>query len=169
MDTVETAAFRLSRFGYLMGLYAENHVRLERLFAPGGLSGEHFRSSIDDGLDLRIDIIERHRYTLEMRLTYDLIDPVTGEPDPSAYLRCYRDARMAEVTHCYVGRRWQDALGLNAAARTIVGHRLRMNVFLSKWLEYLADQGHSVFTLSSCPSAAGVAANTAPTTAGVGV
>jgi hypothetical protein len=26
---------RLSRFGWLMGLYAENHMRLVRLFAPG--------------------------------------------------------------------------------------------------------------------------------------
>jgi uncharacterized protein len=72
---------------------------------------------------------------------------VTGEPDPSAHLRCYRDARVAEVTHCYVGRRWQDVLGLNASARTVVGHRLRMNSFLSKWLEFLGEQGHSAFTL----------------------
>ena len=29
---------RLSRFGWLMGLYAENHVRLARLFAPADLA-----------------------------------------------------------------------------------------------------------------------------------
>jgi uncharacterized protein len=140
-------AFRLSRFGYLMGLYAENYQRLERLFAVNQLDGDGFRSSIDDGLDLRLQVLERHPYTLELRMTYELLDPITGEPDPSAYLRCYRDARVAEVTHCYVGRRWQDTLGLNAPARTVVGHRLRMNAFLSKWLEFLADQGHSRFTL----------------------
>ena len=140
-------AFRLSRFGYLMGLYAENHRRLQRLFAVESLDGDAFRSSIDDGMDLRLQILERHPYTLELRLTYELLDPQTGEPDPSAYLRCYRDARVAEVTHCYVGRRWQDTLGLNASTRTVVGHRLRMNAFLSKWLEFLADQGHSSFTL----------------------
>lgn len=142
-------AFRLSRFGYLMGLYAENYQRLERLFAVNQLAGDGFRSSIDDGLDLRLQVIERHPYTLELRMTYELLDPITGEPDPSAYLRCYRDARVAEVTHCYVGRRWQDTLGLNATARTVVGHRLRMNAFLSKWLEFLADQGHSRFTLTA--------------------
>ncbi len=29
---------RLSRFGWLMALYAENHDRLTRLFAPGDLA-----------------------------------------------------------------------------------------------------------------------------------
>jgi uncharacterized protein len=148
MSTPDTTnACRLSRFGYLMGLYGENYRRLQRLFEVDRLQGDSFRSSIDDGLDLRLQIIERHRYTIEMRLTYELVDPVTGEPDPSAYLRCYRDARVAEVTHCYIGRRWQDVLGLDASARTVVGHRLRMNGFLSKWLEFLAEQGHSRFTL----------------------
>jgi uncharacterized protein len=147
MSLSDAAGIRLSRFGYLMGLYAENYQRLQRVFGVDTLEGEHLRSSIDDGLDLRLEVIERHPYTLELKLTYDLLDPVTGEPDPSAFLRVYRDARMAEVTHCYVGRRWQDALGLDAPARTVVGHRLRMNTFLSKWLEYLADQGHSRFTL----------------------
>jgi uncharacterized protein len=145
--TASSKAFRLSRFGYLMGLYSENYLRLQRLFAVESLKGNSFRSSIDDGLDLRLQIIERHPYTTELRLTYELLDPVTGEPDPSAHLRCYRDARVAEVTHCYVGRRWQDVLGLNASARTVVGHRLRMNSFLSKWLEFLGEQGHSAFTL----------------------
>ncbi len=136
-----------SRFGYLMGLYGENYLRLQRLFWVDNLQASAYRSSVDDGLDLRLDIVERHPYTVELYLTYELQDPLTGQPDPSAYLRCYRDAKMAEVTHCYVGSRWQDVLGLDADARTVIGHRLRMNAFLSKWLEYLAEQGHSHFTL----------------------
>ena len=143
-----------SRFGYLMGLYGENYLRLHRLFWVESLQGSSYRSSVDDGLDLRLDIVERHPYTLELYLTYELRDPLTGQPDPSAYLRCYRDAKMAEVTHCYVGSRWQDVLGLDADARTVIGHRLRMNAFLSKWLEYLAEQGHSHFTLQPTTSPA---------------
>lgn len=153
MGLSDTTAFRVSRFGYLMALYAENYVRLQRVFAVSDLKADHYRSTIDDGLDVRLDVLERHPYTLELRLTYELRDPHTGELDPSAYLRVYRDARMAEVTHCYVGRRWQDTLGLNAPARTVVGHRLRMNAFLSKWIEYLADQGHSRFTLQALEGA----------------
>ena len=139
--------YRPNRFGYLMGLYAENHVRLTRMFRPEHLCGESFRSSVGDGLDVRLDIIERHPYTLELRLTYDLRDPVTGQPDPSAFLRLYRDARQLEATHCYVGRRWQDTLGLDASPKSVLGYRLQMNAFLNKWLDYLAEQGHSLATL----------------------
>ncbi|KAF1691062.1 DUF1249 domain-containing protein [Pseudoxanthomonas koreensis] len=138
---------RLSRFGWLMGLYAENHARMQRLFAPARLAEGSYVSRIGDGLDLRLDVLERHAYTLELRLTYDLRDPLTGEPDPSAYLRLYTDARQVETTHCYVGRRWQDAVGLYPPPAELVGHRLRMNTFLGKWLEYLAERGHGVATL----------------------
>lgn len=146
-----TRLFRPSRFGYLMGLYAENFDRLERMFAPGELAGARYRSSVDDGLDLSIDVLERHPYTTELRLTYALRDPLTGEPDPSAFVRHYRDAQLVEVTHCYVGRRWQDVLGMHPSAATLLGHRLRMNSFLSKWLQFLAEQGHSAFTLRETP------------------
>jgi uncharacterized protein YqiB (DUF1249 family) len=139
--------YRPNRFGYLMGLYAENFVRLQRMFEPETLGESHYRSSVGDGLDLRLDILERHPYTSELRLTYDLCDPVTGRPDPSAYLRLYSDARQLEATHFYVGRRWQDALGLDASPRDVLAHRLQTNAFLNKWLEYLAEQGHSRATL----------------------
>ena len=77
----------------------------------------------------------------------DILDPLTGEPDPSAYVRLYRDARQVETTHCYVGRRWQDVMGMYPPADELVSHRLRMNTFLGKWLEYLAERGHGVATL----------------------
>lgn len=138
---------KLSRFGWLMALYAENHAHLVRLFAPGDLVPGRYVSSVGDGLDLYLDVIETHRYTVELRLTYNLTDPVTGEPDPSAYVRLYRDARQAEATHCYVGRRWQDTIGMFPPPAELIGHRVRMNTFLGKWLEYLAEQGHGVATL----------------------
>ena len=138
---------KLSRLGWLMGLYAENYLHLMRLFAPDHLQVGRYVSSIGDGLDLYLDIIECHRYTVELRMTYGIRDPLTGEPDPSAYVRLYRDARQVETTHCYVGRRWQDVMGMYPPASELVGHRLRMNTFLGKWLEYLAERGHGVATL----------------------
>ena len=42
---------KLSRFSWLMGLYAENHARLQRLFAPADLACGAYVSSIGDGLD----------------------------------------------------------------------------------------------------------------------
>jgi uncharacterized protein YqiB (DUF1249 family) len=134
---------RLSRFGWLMGLYAENHQRLRRLFEPERLAAGGHVSIGRDGLDLRLDVIEQHPYTIELRLAYaQLRDGDTGQPDPSAFVRYYRDAQQAEVTHCYVGRQWQDVLGLHPPLSALIDHRLRMNVFFSKWLEYLGEQGH---------------------------
>lgn len=139
---------KLSRFGWLMGLYAENHALLTRLFQPGDLSVGRYRSSIGDGIDVALDVTALHAYTVELRLSYALVDPVTGEPDPSAHLRLYRDARQVEATHCYIGRRWQDVIGMYPPPAEVVGHRLRMNTFLGKWLHYLAEQGHGVATLT---------------------
>jgi uncharacterized protein YqiB (DUF1249 family) len=140
---------RLSRFGWLMGLYAENFSRLTRLFHPGDLAPGAYVSSIDDGLDLRVDVLHQHPYTTELRMTYAMPDPVTGEPDPSAYLRLYSDARQVEATHCYVGRRWQDVIGMYPPPARLLDHRMRMNTFLGKWLLYLGERGHGVATLAS--------------------
>jgi uncharacterized protein YqiB (DUF1249 family) len=147
---------RLSRFGWLMGLYSENHSRFARMFSPRHLAAGTYRSDAGDGLELQLDVIEQHAYTTQLRLTYAMRDPLTGEPDPSAYLRLYHDARQLEVTHCYVGRRWQDVIGMYPPAAEILDHRTRMNTFLGKWLEYLAERGHGVATLR--PVDAGTAA-----------
>ena len=138
---------KLSRFGWLMGLYAENFGKLTRLFEPADLAAGVYLSSISDGLDVRLDILEQHRFTTELRLTYSVRDPLTGEPDPSAFIRLYRDARQAEATHCYVGRRWQDVIGMYPPPEALISHRLRMNTFLNKWLDYLAEGGHGVARL----------------------
>lgn len=140
---------QMSRFAWLMGLYGENFQRLSRMFQPQALSPGHYVSRIDDGLDLLVEVIEQHAYTVELRLSYRMQDDLTGQPDPSAFVRLYRDARQAEVTHCYVGRHWQDVLGLRPSVQAMLSHRLRMNGFLNKWLEYLDGQGHGPHTLSS--------------------
>lgn len=134
-----------SRFAWLMGLYAENYCRLARLIDLDRLlRGERSAhvSSVGDGLDVYWQLLARHRYTLELRMSYTFADPLTGQPDPNAHIRIYTDARQAEVTHCYVGRRWQDLLGNHPPASTLFAHRLRMNTFLSKWLEHLQHHGH---------------------------
>lgn len=138
---------RLGRFAWLMGLYAENHARIERMFPVHELAPGRWISDVGDGLPLHVDVIEQHRYTSEMRLSYAIVDPVTGEADPSAYLRLYQDAKQLEATHCYVGRRWQDVIGVNPTPQRLLGHRMRMNTFLGKWLQYLGERGHCADTL----------------------
>ncbi len=138
---------RPGRFAYLMGLYAENYWRLTRLFGPHGLAVGRWHSAVGDGLDLQLDVLEQHRYTTELRISYQFEDALTGRPDPSAHFRCYRDARVAEVTACYIGSRIEHVLGRFPASRTVFDHRLRMNAFADKWLAYLEERGHGRFTL----------------------
>jgi uncharacterized protein YqiB (DUF1249 family) len=135
------------RFGFLMGLYAENHQRLQRLFAPQMLAAGGYTSSVGDGLDLHLAVQERHPYTLELELTYGFVDAHTGMRAPSAQLRVYTDARLAEALHCHPGRHLWQVLGPFPPARSVLQYRLRMNSFLSRWLEYLGEQGHGVETL----------------------
>ena len=135
------------RFEFLMGLYAENYHRLAHLFAPQSLAPGRYRSSVDDGLDVHLHVQERHPYTLELELTYGFVDAHTGNPSPSAQLRMYTDAHVAEALHCHPGRHLWQVLGPFPEAHTVLQHRLRMNGFLSRWLEYLAEQGHSAGTL----------------------
>jgi len=142
------------RFAYLMGLYAENYHRLVRLFAPHALKPGSYLSSVDDGLDVRLEVIEHHRYTVELHLTYCMADRETGSPAPSAWLRLYRDAHVAEVTHCQTGRRQLRDADVLAASRAVFERRMRMASFLNRWLEYLAEQGHSRGTLMPDPAGA---------------
>jgi uncharacterized protein YqiB (DUF1249 family) len=146
---------RMSRFAWLMEIYGENFSRLSRMFQPQGLSPGVYVSRIPDGLELFVEVLEQHAYTVELRISYRMRDAATGQPDPSAYVRLYRDARQAEVTHCYVGRHWQDVLGLRPSVQAMLCHRLRMNSFLNKWLDYLDGQGHGPHTLTAIePTAA---------------
>lgn len=146
------------RYVRLMALYADNYWRLTRIFGPDRLKPGEYRSSVGDGLDLALRMDERRPYTLEFTMSYLIRDPVHGGPDPSASLRLYRDARLAEVLACHGARRIEDAIGRDAGTEEVLTHRLRMNAFLNKWLEYLEDRGHSRFTLKPtdepCPQRA---------------
>ena len=133
---------RLSRLSYLMGLYAENFRKLNswlpvRTIAPGV---HHLE--VEGSPAVRVEVIEQHRFTTELRLSYDMTDTVTGEYDPSAHVRVYHDTHQTEVTHCYVGRNWQDAIGMSPPRDMLYAHRLQMNVFFGKWLDYLHQQGY---------------------------
>jgi len=59
----------------------------------------------------------------------------------------YSDAHVAEVSHYHAGKHLWHALGSFPATKTLFAHRMRMASFLNRWLEYLAEQGHSRGTL----------------------
>ncbi len=140
-----------SRFAWLMGLYAENYHRIRRMFSAHRLQPGLYRSTVDDGLDLLVEIQKRHPYTLDLTLSYANIDHDTGHPVPSAQLRLYLDADVAEVQHCHPGKQLWQVLGPWPPAPVMSRHRMRMATFLNRWLVYLAEQGHSLGTLERVP------------------
>ncbi len=147
MDGRGIIGFLPRRFGLLMGLQAESYHRIERLFAVRERPLGVYTSTVGDTLDVRLEVQERHAYTLQLELTYAFHDPETGRRAPEAQIRVYTDAHLAEALHCHPGRGRWDVLDLHAPAAEILRHRLRMASFLSRWLEYLSAQGHSPFTL----------------------
>ncbi len=134
-----------SRFAWLMGLYGENYWTLTRLLGPQQLAPGAYVSVGSQGFPLHIDLLERAPFTIEFKLSYALIDAHSQRPNPSAHVRFYLDARVAEVTACHRGSRIEHALGRGADSDAVLRHRLRMNVFLQKWLAYLEHCGHSRF------------------------
>ena len=69
MRPVAHALPRMNRLSWLMGLYAENFQRTARLFDLARLEPGTYVSSVPGGLDLRVEVLEVHAYTLELRLS----------------------------------------------------------------------------------------------------
>jgi uncharacterized protein YqiB (DUF1249 family) len=145
---------RPGRFPWLMALYAENHRRLVRMFDPAALPIGSYRSEVGDGLDLRVEVQERQPYTVALELSYGFEEGAMAEP--AASLRVYLDARLTEVSHCAVGTRFERLWGPWPPADGWLERRLNMNTFLGKWLEFLADHGHSKHSLRPWLTAPGL-------------
>ncbi len=134
-------------FAWLMALYAENHQRLQRLLGELPPRHDHQLSVGSDGLCLHIAMLERHRYTTVMGMTYRFGDGPAPDVEPHAFLRIYHDARQVEATHCEPGKRLEALHQGNAPWGELVAHRWRMNKFLNRWLDYLHSCGHGPQTL----------------------
>jgi len=158
MTSATTATLeRPSRFSYLMGLYTQNYWALTRILGPQHLDIGRYRSEGSVAMPLLLDVVDIAPYTMEMKLSYAMLDERTGQPDPSAHVRLYRDARVAEIITCYFGSRLEHALGRHAQGPAVMRYRLQRNAFFAKWLDYLEQTGHNRFAWhretepESCP------------------
>jgi len=122
-----------------MDLCDENYRQLMHI-APAlrVLSGYHI-SRVEGCMDLHLEIQEQTPYTTLVHLTYFFPYQKERHPDPDALLRVYHDSRQVEVVNLK-----QNALPMNEGreAPTLV-QKWRINLFLSKWLNYCAEQRHS--------------------------
>lgn len=143
-DIVPQTIVKPRSFLGLMALYESNYLRLLRVIPELDRLDGCFRSRVAGDCDLHVEILERSRHTVTLKLTY-LFDTAEGtRADPDMTVRVYLDGRLAEaMSHCQTHR--------HAALRRLfrkhgleLDVRWERNIVLNKWLEYLADQGHLV-------------------------
>lgn len=124
--------------GALLDLSEDNYRLLMRL-APElpKLQGKLI-SSLDQGMDLYLEVYEQTPYTSLIHLTYYFPHTEGHASDPDARLRVYHDSRQVDVLDLC-----QSALPLKRwGTHPTLEQRWKINLFLSKWLAYCVLQGH---------------------------
>ena len=96
---------------------------------------------------LRLEVIERHRYTTFFLLTYEFIKEQASTYAPDAHIRFYHDARVAEVTSFNINQGCTRTAHPAYPPRQLLQQTWRRNRALDRWLDYLLKQGHSVETM----------------------
>jgi uncharacterized protein len=132
----------MSGLDYLLKLYEENFALLRQLLgAVRDYSGANL-SHVPGKPPLWLEIIEQQPYTTIARLTHSFNAAKGIVLDPNAYVRIYHDTRQVEATHCHIGAHLKKIYSLDVPLHEVNQKRLRMTVFLNKWLRYLLDTGH---------------------------
>jgi uncharacterized protein YqiB (DUF1249 family) len=126
----------------LIELYESIYVRMMRL-APelDRLSGTAV-SRVAGVQSLYLTILERHKYTTSLNLTYRFADDDAWSLEPSARICVYHDVRAVElISHCR-RRRPRGAVAFRRGRMPEVDRKWVMNRFLLKWLKFCTHQGH---------------------------
>jgi len=132
--------------GMVLAQSEENYCLLTRLAPDLCLLEGKYISSLGQGLDLHLEVFEQTPYTSLIHLTYFFPHGVDHYPDPDATLRIYHDFRQVDVLDMR-----QSALPLERwGSHPTLEQRWKINLFLSKWLNYCISQGHR-FLLSHRP------------------
>ena len=123
-------------FAALMELYEINYIYMRRL-APDleRADGAREVSVTRDGVALRLEVLERSRYTSTVLLTHRFESDGGVESVPDLTVRVYHDARVAEVM-AHGGRTNRDPSGS-------LHERWASNRFLNRWLRFSLGEGHA--------------------------
>ena len=128
-----------------MEIYETNYINIRRLCGNINILDEWVISQVQSGLDLHLRIIERAKYTLTLKLTYQFTDGSSQRIDeyPDLLVRVYFDAKQAEVLQVF-----------SPHQPSRVDYRQRLfnkwydNRFLYKWLKYCLNEGHNFHKVS---------------------
>jgi uncharacterized protein YqiB (DUF1249 family) len=138
------------RLAQLLDLYDRNYRLLQRLIPELEFPFERAVSRSQSDLPLFLEVVERDRYTISFRLTYEFIDASGARRQPDLWVRVYRDAHVAEALRCSHRPPWEAEESGDPKAGAFLLDQWDRNQMLSKWLEYLLEHGHG-FSLAERP------------------
>jgi uncharacterized protein YqiB (DUF1249 family) len=124
-------------------IYRQLHLLIPDQFA----FHDSLMSRVAGSPDLRMEVLERHRYTTFFRLTYEFREGQARSYAPDAHIRFYHDAHIAEATSFNLGQGCVRTAHPSYPAKQIMQQAWRRNRALDRWLDYLLKQGHSVVTM----------------------
>lgn len=135
---------RPGTFGGLISLYEANFIRLSALVGDPAREPQELISRSFRDCDLHVRIEPGSRYTRLYHLTY-FFDAPESPPiaAPDLTVRVYLDARVAEVADWAASHRHPHLNSLRRRYLHELDRRWASNMFLSKWLEFLVDMGHT--------------------------
>lgn len=124
--------------GALLDLGEENYRSLMRIAPDLCQQQGGFCSSLDNHMDLYLEVLEQTAYTSLIHLTHYFKREDKASPDPDAMLRVYHDASQVEVLELR-----QSVLPFDQGySFPALEQKWKINLFLSKWLLFCLRQGH---------------------------
>ena len=124
-------------------IYRQLHLLIPDEFA----FHDYLVSRVSNSPTLRMEVLERHRYTTFLRLTYEFKKGQDWTYAPDAHIRFYHDAHIAEATSFNVGQGCIRTAHPSFPPKQMLQQAWRRNRALDRWMDYLLKQGHSVVTM----------------------
>lgn len=143
-ELVPQAIAKPQSFVGLMSLYESNFLRLLQLIPELDRLDGHYKSRVAGDCDLHLEILDRSRYTVTLSLSYFFDCGGKRIADPDMKIRAYLDGFLAEAMSLNGEHQHAALRRFCAEHRNELNRRWRRNIVLSKWLEYLTDQGHLI-------------------------
>jgi uncharacterized protein len=150
LKSAPRARFSVHDLGALIELYEASYTRLLRLAPDVDQLEGTVVSQVAGALELYLTVLERHKYTTTVNLTYRFHTP-EGEAflEPNARLCVYHDVRSVELLGHSRRRRVRGLQPWRRGRMPEVERKWEMNRFLLKWLKFCTHQGHMFLACTS--------------------